>query len=365
MLGMGVWAWKEATGKSWEDVLHFKTKPVGQIDPVIQVDKTVAQQSIVDHSGLSVDYNSHPAASPTPKATPDIQPESTEIAPMILADYAPTPTPTPVPQKAAPAETREWLSEGRTIRCLLSNEMDSGHIGIPVVLIVTENVWEQCYGKAKLIIHAGDRLMSFANAGYHKDRITAEGQWRCVFTHEGTSVSFNGILCDTEWDPKSNEFGLYDKSPGIKGTIQQSDQYAWLRGLLGTLVTTIATSAGQLGTAALERGTPSSNINVDTTPYSNVVEKYIDELVGGHQYDVNDMFYVQVPAFKPCCVVTTGVIEPGLASIGARVQNIMKKREERTERDTQEQQPYQIPQIPQVQPQERKEDEGPTGHFGE
>lgn len=356
--GFGVWSWTELSGKSVEDLLHLKKKPISQIDTNIPVDKTRAQPSILEQSSVPVDYNSHPTATPSPKTVPAGQAESVEVAPIVLVDYTATPTPVPTPKKAVPAETTTWLSEGRFIPCLLSNEMDSGHIGIPVILIVTENIYEQCYGKSKLIMHAGDRLMSFAGASYHRDRITAEGEWHCIFTHEGTSVSFHGILCDMEWDPVSNEYGLYDKSPGIMGKVIESDQFRWLRGLIGTLVTTIASSAGQLGQAALQRGTESTNVNVDTTPYSSGLSKYVDELVGGPR-DVNDTVFVQVPAFKPCWVVTTGPLEPGLASIGSRVQALMKDKEKRERPEPQ--QSFQIPGIP----QERKEDEGPTGHFGE
>jgi hypothetical protein len=359
-LVLGYWGMSEWFGKSLELKIKNK-KAIGHVDSSLPVNQTQAQPSILESSSQATSYNSHPISTPSPKPIVEEQVETVDTAPIVLVDDEATPTPSPTPKKAAPAETRAWLSEGRFIPCLLSNEMDSGHIGIPVILIVTENIYEQCYGKSKLIIHAGDRLMSFAGAGYHRDRITAEGEWHCIFTHEGTSISFKGALCDMEWDPASNEYGLYDKSPGIKGTIVQSDQFRWLRGLLGTLVTTIAQSAGQLGTAALQHGNESNNVNVDTTPYSGAVGKYVDMLVGGPP-DVNDTVFVQVPAFKPCWVVTFGPMKPGLASIGASIQTAMKDQEKRERPEPQ--QNIQIPQIPGI-PQERKEDEGPTGTFGE
>lgn len=355
-LGACYWGWTEITGKNLGDLIHLKKVEVNHIESLAVVDKNAAHPAVLDQSGTRVDYNAREKAvasvSPTPDKTQ--QPEAVDIAPIILVDNEATPTPAPTPEKAVPAPTTIWLPESSLIPCLLQNELDSGHMAVPIILVVAKDIYQQNYGRSHLVIRAGSKLMSFASAGRHNDHITAEGEWHCILVHEATSVSFTGILLDMEWDPESNEFGVGDKSPGIKGTIIK-DQYEWLRGLLGTLVMTVANAAGQVSSSALQRGTESTNVNVDTSSVPTSIGKYVDMLIGDHPGDVNDTIRVQVPPWKQCYVVLTGPLEPGKASIGARVQAQIKKEQERLDRE----------QEPRIQvPTEGKHEES-GAHFSE
>jgi len=150
--------------------------------------------------------------------------------------------------------------------------------------------------------------------------VIAKGQWRCIYVNEGTSLDFEGMACDMEYDPSLNQYGLYDKSAGIRGKIIESDQFARLEGMLGVLVGTAVSSVPSVASSLLSRGNNNTNVSYQVPNTSPLIDEYIRLLINGHHTDINDTLYVQIPPCKGFWVLTLGIVDSGLRSVGARAQ---------------------------------------------
>lgn len=292
-----------------------------QIETKTAVDERIAQAAIKVSSNTGVDYNSgpetQPVSQPLPSATP--LPEVPELPPLILCDVAstPTPSPTPIPKAEYPDY---WLPRQIYIPCVTMGWLDSSHMTTPVVLVVTEDVYQRIHGISHLIIPAHSRLMSFAAPGYVRDRVEVKGEWDLLFVNDGTEVKFHGILCDQEYNARTNHYGLEDKSAGIRGYFHQSDQWSFVRNLGGLLLTTGANALVQAPSTFLQQGGngSSSVISNQVPAVAPILNDWIQKIVNPAQ--LNDTILVSVPHLKPCYVLTTSVVEVRRRSKGAEAQ---------------------------------------------
>lgn len=299
----------------------------GTIDPSIKIPQGVEQQVIPLQKGNLTDYST---PTPTPESLPTpLEKHKVKLASLILVDTIPTPTPTP---RADPPPPRRWLSESMYIPCVLLPEIDSGHGKIIIVGFVTQDIWCLNYGVANLILPAGTRLMAGAEGGYRRDRIFSDDKWTAVFNHTGTSVKFKGTACNMEYDARTNMYGLLDKSPGIKGVLRESDQYARLEGFFQLLLKTGSSFVSSAGDAVLQRsfqgnGNNNSSFQVNAPPVDPLIDSSIKLLVNGHHTDINDTLYVQVPSCKAFWVLTLEPVYLDLASVGSYLQKEQEKKE--------------------------------------
>lgn len=301
--------------------------PTGHIDPNVKIPKDVQQQVILLQKGSMTDYST-PSPTPSPPPPPP-EKHKVKLASLILVDTTPTPTPTP---RANPPTPRRWLSESMYIPCVLLPEIDSGHGRIIIVGFVTQDIWCLNYDVPNLILPAGTRLMADAEGGYRRDRIFSSDKWTAVFNHNGTSVKFKGTACNMEYDAKTNMYGLLDKSPGIKGVLRESDQYARLEGFFQLLLKTGSNFVSSAGDAVLQRsfqgnGSNNNSFQVNAPPVDPLIDSSIKLLVNGHHTDINDTLFVQVPSCKAFWVLTLEPIYVDLASVGSYLQKEQEKKE--------------------------------------
>jgi hypothetical protein len=249
-------------------------------------------------------------------------PEARESASLILCDFpVSAATPSPTPQRAQPADS--WLPDGVYIPCILQGGLDSSHMDTPVEAVVTENVYQRDYGKSQLIIPAGSRLFAFATPGYIQDRVQVKGEWRLIFVNDATEVSFQGIACNMEFNAATNRYGLGDKTAGIQGIIQTSDHWIVVKSLLGLILTTGANAAQGIASSALQGSSNGNSLNVQVPSVSPIIDQYVKQIINPTGKNLEDVFFVRIPAGKPFWVVTTSIIEPQLRSKGARLQESM------------------------------------------
>lgn len=315
---------------------------LAQEAPKIPVNQAVAQPAIVLSTGAGVDYR--PAAVPAPtigplpivEATP--QPEVEDLPPMVLCDFAPpppkpAPTPTPAP-KAVILE--RWLPRGVYFRCQLVCGLSSSHMDTPVQVKVMEDVYQWDYGRAELIVPAGTLCSCFATQGYTRDSIEVKGNWIMMFPDKGTELEFTGILCEQQYDPRYNHFGKFDKNAGIKGILIESDYYVRLKAAVGLVFKTVTDSATSFASSAAStfmHGGTSVSYNVPSV--SPFTDELINQLINGHHTQINDTLYVWVAPGHNCWMFTTSIINPSVASIGARIQEEEKARKQKEEQQEQ------------------------------
>jgi hypothetical protein len=310
-------------------------QPLAQTNPSTVVNPAVAQPAVIadgkERTGLNYHANVEQPIVIEPEATP--QPKVEDLPPMVLCDF-PVPTPTPSPTPSAPKAQRlkRWLPRGVYFRVETQGALMSSHMDTPVQVKVTEDVYQWDGGRSELIIPAGTRCSAWATQGYTRDRLEVKGDWIMVFPTNGFELEFTGILCEQEFDPQLNQFGKFDKTAGLLGKLIESDGYVRLKAALGLVLQTAADSASSFASSALQtsmRGGTSVSYNVpSTTPFTN---EWIEQLVNGHHTAINDTLYVLVPSGHQGWIFTTSVIDPDVASIGARIQEEEKARKQREE----------------------------------
>jgi hypothetical protein len=296
--------------------------PTAEVQHTDTVDETKAQPvtQVFDGTG-GVNYDTIQAKATPKPAEPEQEPAAkpaTELANLVLCDVAPTPRPTPkAPDPRDEEKGDYWLAKFHYIPVITNGEMDSSHMTSPMVFTVTRNVYQLIHGKSYLCIPAYSRIAMFAKKGYLRDRVEFEGKCTLLYVTEGTEVEFEGVACDQEYNPVTNHYGEFDKSPGIKGIFRQSDHMAFLRNLFGFFLQTTQQAAGGVATSLIQR--EAGNVmSVQVPTNSQFMKDWIDGVVNPNQ--LSDTVFVQIPAMKPAWILNTSIVEPRLASKGAQRQ---------------------------------------------
>ena len=140
-------------------------RPLGQIAPSDQVDKSQAPKEVIlsdrrlePGSVTGREFNS-------PQVLPASVPSQSAPLPTLVSFYAqvapsPTQTPAPPPRPRAPDV---WLPPSIFIPCILVNTVESSHINTPVVGEVTKDMYQKNNGVSRLIIPAGTLVSSLRN----------------------------------------------------------------------------------------------------------------------------------------------------------------------------------------------------------
>jgi hypothetical protein len=138
-------------------------------------------------------------------------------------------------------------------------------------------------------IPAGTVVSCFANAGAVRDRIEVAGTWLFVFP-DNRSLKVDGIACDREADPSSQQFGDEDGSAGLRGELVESNHWANAQAFLALLMTTTNQAITVAAQNAIPHGFGGGVALPDT---SGIQAKYLDQLFNGQNGDAR---YVHVPA---------------------------------------------------------------------
>lgn len=220
-----------------------------------------------------------------------------------------------------------FAPRGTLIKAALVITLESNAVGTPVVAMVSEDV----YFQGKLIVPAGTQIIASAssvssqnsgeagggggsNSGATKfrDRIDIRGAFTFVWA-DGSEYVINGIALDHE--PLSDgTFALTDGSPGIKGRILKTDDYAELKIIISEMVqgfmknqqSSFKSIYGLVPDDTSRNAALGSGAS-GASAYSNLLVKKLEK----------DLEYVQVPEGTLFYLYTLDVFEPELRSVGA------------------------------------------------
>jgi hypothetical protein len=297
-------------------------RELGQVKPASSVAPERAQQEeIVENRNLvpvqPVVQKLEQTASNPAKSEPESKPVAVQTAVSFYVSAA-TPAPTPVPRRKVPPKI--WLPRGIFIPCSLVNTVDSSHMDTPVVGEVVRDVWQRNNGTSHLIIPAGTLANCFATYGRIRDRIEVKGTWSLTFP-DGLEYELEGVSCDREADPETQEYGLEDGSAGLQGNLYYTDRYAELKTFGAAMLAGIA--QGFQTVQSNYYGTQTGNLlqhtpeNAGLQGLSNVMELMVQKYLNAND---GDETYVQVKAGKEFYIYPTTVIRPDKRSVGAKDQ---------------------------------------------
>jgi len=226
------------------------------------------------------------------KEEPKASPAPVQSAVSFYVSASPAPTPTPVVRKAPP---KIWLPPGIFIPCALVNTVDSSHMDTPVVGEVIRDVWQRNNGTSHLIIPAGTLVNCFASAGRVRDRVEVKGTWSLTFP-DGLEYELEGVACDREADPETQEHGLEDGSAGLQGNIYYTDRYAELKAFGAAVLT------GVMQGFQTVQGTSYNGNNLEHTPQNAMLQgaTSVADLLVLKYLNAN------LPAKKQASALTTG-----------------------------------------------------------
>jgi hypothetical protein len=293
---------------------HQVQRPLGQIKPGDEVDKSQAPKEVIlsDRKLQPGATTGRELSSPQPvTASNQSQPVPLPTLVSFYAQVAPTPTPAPSPAPRT-KDPDLWLPPSIFIPCVLVNTVESSHINTPVVGEVTTDVFQKNNGVSRLIIPAGTLVSSFAQSGAVRDRIEVSGVWLFVFP-DGRQLRINGIACDREANPTNQQFGIEDGSAGLQGELIESDHWANAKAFIALLMTATMQTGTAVATSALQASHTTGVVGLpDTTP---ILSKYLDQLLNG---ETGDGRFVRVSAGKEFYVFPTEVTYPTRRSIEDR-----------------------------------------------
>lgn len=213
-----------------------------------------------------------------------------------------------------------FAPRGTLIKAALVITLESNTVGTPVLGMVTEDV----YFQGNLIVPAGTQVQasSYVSSGATdadkapkdgkiRDRIEVRGAFRFVWT-DGSEYVINGVALDYEPLPDGT-FAITDGSPGIRGRILKTDDYAELKILISEALQGYAKT--QQSSFQSVYGVVPENTNRNAAlgggisgaaAYSSILSKKLAQ----------DLEYVQAPAGTSFYIYTLDVFEPELRSIG-------------------------------------------------
>ena len=296
-------------------------RELGQVKPVASVPADRAQQeevvenrSVIPVQPVVEKLPQTQSAALQEKQEPRSTPPPVQSAVSFYVSASPAPTPAPVVRKAPP---KIWLPRGIFIPCALVNTVDSSHMDTPVVGEVIRDVWQRNNGTSHLIIPAGTLVNCFATAGRVRDRVEVKGTWSLTFP-DGLEYELEGVACDREADPETQEYGLEDGSAGLQGNIYYSDRYAELKAFGAAALT------GVLQGFQTVQGTAYNGNNLEHTPQNATLQgaTSVADLLVLKYLNANDgdETWVQVKAGKEFYIYPMSVIRPDKRSVGAKDQ---------------------------------------------
>jgi hypothetical protein len=319
--GLLVIAWFIAEQRGHQGPSTGPQRELGQVKPVASVPADRAQQEEVVENRSVIPVQPVVERQPQPqraalqeKEEPKAPPPPVQSAVSFYVSASPAPTPTPVVRKAPP---KIWLPRGIFIPCALVNTVDSSHMDTPVVGEVIRDVWQRNNGTSHLIIPAGTLVNCFATAGRVRDRVEVKGTWSLTFP-DGLEYELEGVACDREADPETQEYGLEDGSAGLQGNIYYTDRYAELKAFGAAMVT------GVLQGFQTVQGTAYNGNNLEHTPQNAMLQgaTSVADLLVLKYLNANDgdETWVQVKAGKEFYIYPMTVIRPDKRSVGAKEQ---------------------------------------------
>jgi Bacterial conjugation TrbI-like protein len=319
--GLLVLAWFIAEQRGHQGPSTGPQRELGQVKPVASVPADRAQQEEVVENRSVIPVQPVVERQPQPqraalgeKEEPLVTPTPVQSAVSFYVSASPAPTPAPVVRKAPP---KIWLPRGIFIPCALVNTVDSSHMDTPVVGEVVRDVWQRNNGTSHLIVPAGTLVNCFATAGRVRDRIEVKGTWSLTFP-DGLEYELEGVACDREADPETQEYGLEDGSAGLQGNIYYTDRYAELKAFGAAVVT------GVLQGFQTVQGTAYSGNNLEHTPQNAMLQgaTSVADLLVLKYLNANDgdETWVQVKAGKEFYIYPMTVIRPDKRSVGAKEQ---------------------------------------------
>ena len=320
--GLLVIAWFIAEQRSHQGPSNTgPRRELGQVKPVASVPADRAQQEEVVENRSVIPVQPVVERQPQPqgaalqeKEEPKAPPPPVQSAVSFYVSASPAPTPTPVVRKAPP---KIWLPRGIFIPCALVNTVDSSHMDTPVVGEVIRDVWQRNNGTSHLIIPAGTLVNCFATAGRIRDRVEVKGTWSLTFP-DGLEYELEGVACDREADPETQEYGLEDGSAGLQGNIYYTDRYAEFKAFGAAMVT------GVLQGFQTVQGTAYNGNNLEHTPQNATLQgaTSVADLLVLKYLNANDgdETWVQVKAGKEFYIYPMTVIRPDKRSVGAKEQ---------------------------------------------
>lgn len=221
------------------------------------------------------------------------------------------------PKPFAPQPPKIFAPRGTLIKAALVITLESNAVGTPVLAMVTEDV----YFQGSLIVPAGTQVQGgAAGGGKIRDRLDVRGTFTFVWA-DGSEYSINGIALDHE-PLEDGTFALTDGSPGIRGRVLKTDDYAELKLLIAEAVKGLANNNQTQFQSVYGLVPENTNRNAmlgggesGVSAYSNLLAKKLEK----------DIEYVQVPAGTSFYIYTLDVFEPELRSIaGIRQGNAAK-----------------------------------------
>jgi hypothetical protein len=280
-------------------------RPLGQVKPSENVDKSTAPKEVVLSNNRIVPAKSSEQPTPTQtQAVPIADAWSQRPLPQLVSFYAQVPGAPPSPTrlpKVIHKTPNAWLPPATFIPCALVNTVESSHINTPVVGEVLRDV----YQNGHLIIPAGSGVSSFAGSGAVRDRIEVAGIWLIVYP-DGRHLRVHGIACDREANPSNQQFGTEDGSAGLQGDLVESDHWANAKAFIALLMTATMQTGTAVATSTLQTSHTTGVVGLpDTTP---ILAKYLDQLLNG---ETGDGRFVRVPASKEFYVFVTETVLPG------------------------------------------------------
>lgn len=200
-----------------------------------------------------------------------------------------------------------FAPRGTLIKVALVITLESNAIGTPVLGMVIEDV----YFQGNLIVPAGTQVqaMAFANSRF-RDRIDVRGSFTFVWT-DGSEYVINGVALDHQ--PLSDgTFSLTDGSPGIRGRILKTDEYAELKLLVAEALQGVMNNSQTQFQSVYGLVPENTNRNAALGGGSSGAQAYAGLLSKKIEKDLE---YVQVPAGTSFYLYTTDVFEPELRSV--------------------------------------------------
>lgn len=211
------------------------------------------------------------------------------------------------PRPFVPKEPGVFAPRGTLIKAALVITLESNAVGTPVLGMVIEDV----YFGGHLIVPAGTQVQgsAFANSRF-RDRIDVRGSFTFIWT-DGSEYVINGIALDHQ--PLSDgTFSLTDGSPGIKGRILKTDEYAELKLLVTQALQGVMNNSQTQFQSIYGLVPENTNRNAALGGGASGAQAYAGLLAKKLE---KDMEYVQVPAGTSFYIYTLDVFEPELRSV--------------------------------------------------
>jgi|JI10StandDraft_1071094.scaffolds.fasta_scaffold180033_2 hypothetical protein len=227
----------------------------------------------------------------------------------------PTPAFPDLVQMSAAAQPKPFVAEppklfaprGTLIKAALVITLESNAIGTPVLGLVTEDV----YFQGDLILPAGTQVQaeSMGNSKF-RDRIDIRGTFNFIWA-DGSEYMITGVALDHQPLPDGT-FSLTDGSPGIRGRVLKTDEYAEFKLLVAEAVKGLMVNNQSQFQSIYGMVPENTNRNAALGSGSSGAGAYAGLLAKRIEKDLE---YVQVPAGTSFYIYTTEVFEPEMRSI--------------------------------------------------